>query len=250
MSAMRDDGTAPARPRRSAVFFDDHSRYRDRFGLLLAVTVGTIVIMSLVDISVPEDAGIAKLGAAAASALVGATMLLALRASGVARRWRGIADIVVAVTLGALLLTAVFEVIRPGSRVTATTAPYVLVVLSAAAPVLVIHRLLEHRVVTRATLLGAISAYLLIPVAYFYAFITAGIVAGPFFANHEPTTTFMYFSLTCLSTLGFGDVTADKPLGHLLATSEAITGSIYLVTFVAMTVGLYSRGRHDDREHP
>ena len=48
----------------------------------------------------------------------------------------------------------------------------------------------------------------------------------------------MYFSLTTITTVGYGDLTAQTHLGRLLANSEAVVGQVYLVTFVAMIVGL------------
>jgi hypothetical protein len=48
----------------------------------------------------------------------------------------------------------------------------------------------------------------------------------------------MYFSLVTITTLGYGDLAAVEPLGRLLTTIEAVIGQVYLVTFVAMIVGL------------
>jgi hypothetical protein len=53
----------------------------------------------------------------------------------------------------------------------------------------------------------------------------------------------MYFSLTTITTTGFGDLTAASPFGRLLAMWEAVTGQVYLVTFVAMLVGLFAANR-------
>ena len=38
--------------------------------------------------------------------------------------------------------------------------------------------------------------------------------------------------------MGYGDLTAQTHLGRLLANAEAVVGQVYLVTFVAMIVGL------------
>ena len=42
------------------------------------------------------------------------------------------------------------------------------------APVIVVLRLVQHRTVTMATMYGAIAAYLMIAVAYFFLFLTVG----------------------------------------------------------------------------
>ena len=75
--------------------FDDRSRYVDRFGLLLALTVTTVIALSLVDLREPfGDAG-SELGFAVVTVLAGSMFLIALRASGVAHRWQTLADILV-----------------------------------------------------------------------------------------------------------------------------------------------------------
>ena len=53
----------------------------------------------------------------------------------------------------------------------------------------------------------------------------------------------MYFSLATITTTGYGDFTAASELGRLLAMAEAVTGQVYLVTFVAMLVGLFAANR-------
>jgi hypothetical protein len=58
----------------------------------------------------------------------------------------------------------------------------------------------------------------------------------------------MYFSLTTITTTGYGDLTAQTDVGRTLAMAEAVIGQIYLVTFVAMLVGLFIAGRRTLRE--
>jgi len=60
----------------------------------------------------------------------------------------------------------------------------------------------------------------------------------PFFASGEPATVShcLYFSLTTLATVGYGDFVARSDLGHTLAVSEALIGQIYLVTVVSLIV--------------
>ena len=63
----------------------------------------------------------------------------------------------------------------------------------------------------------------------------------------------MYFSLTTITTVGYGDLTAQGNLGRLLANSESVIGQVYLVTFVAMIVGLRAqawRNRSGDMDRP
>ena len=113
----------------------------------------------------------------------------------------------------------------------------------------VVRRLLSHERVSRATLAGAIAAYLLIAIAFTYLFLYVDAVeSGEFFAGKvdEPSTSFMYFSLVTLATLGYGDLSPVTDTGRLLAVGEAVLGQVYLVTFVALLVGLRIQQRDDD----
>ena len=226
--------------------FDDASRDVDRFGLLLVVTVVSIVMLALVNLD-GLDGGLApQIWVIVTTVLVSSTLLLALRASGISQRWFRISAILVVIIVVANVINAILQAagVATISNSIRGAPPATLVILAALAPVAVVHRLLQHRQVRTSTLLGAIAAYLLIPVAYFYAFEAVDFYgAVPFLGTAESTTTIMYFSLSTVTTLGYGDYGAASDFGRLLATSEALVGQIYLVTFVAMIVGLLAQGR-------
>jgi hypothetical protein len=48
--------------------------------------------------------------------------------------------------------------------------------------------------------------------------------------------SYLYFSFTTLTTVGFGDLTAGSDAGRMLAVMEALLGQLYLVTVVAFIV--------------
>jgi hypothetical protein len=176
--------------------------------------------------------------------LVGVTLLLAMRASGMRLKWRRVADVLVAIVLAFIVSGVVYGLVADTELFSRqATRPVTLLVLAALAPLVVVRRLLQHRTVTRGTLFGAISAFLLLPIAFYYGFLTVdGLQGSAFFGSVQPTTSFMYFSLTTITTVGYGDLTAVTPFARLVATAEAVSGQVYLVTFVAMLVGL--RAQH------
>jgi hypothetical protein len=227
--------------------FDDHSGYVDRFGLLLVVTTIAVITLSLVDLGAVGANLRSELGQIIVSVFVAATFLLALRASGVGRRFRVLADILIGIGIAATAL-AVLYVELSGGDVGFGGAPIVWVVLATVAPIVVVRRLVHHDRASGQTLLGAVSAYLLIALAFCFAFLTVDRYdSQPFFGTDEPTTSFMYFSLVTITTLGYGDLAATEPIGRLLATIEAVIGQVYLVTFVAMIVGLIVEQRQRSR---
>jgi hypothetical protein len=227
--------------------FDDSSRYVDRFGLLLILVILTTVMLALVDLTKPEDQVVAAVGSVTASVLVAVTLMLALRASGLNRRWLRIADVILVATSVALVLASIVSLVRDLAY-TPSPSPFFVVLFAAIAPVVVIRRLVNHREVTRGTLLGAISGYLLIAIAFYFAFLfSAQTSGGDFFSEHQPSTAFMYFSLTSITTVGYGDLVAVSNVDRLLTNAEAVIGQVYLVTFVGMIVGLYAAARGSRR---
>jgi len=220
-------------------FFDDRSPHVDRFGALLALTGATIVTLSLTGLARPGAGTAGLVGTALTTVIVGGTLLLALRASGVARGWRMAADVVVGLMVALVLLSVIVVWTIPGTDAEVTLGAEIWVVLSVLAPVVVVRRLLHHHDVTRRTLEGAISAYLLIPVAFQFIFLAVDdLLPGGFFGSPKPPTAFMYFSLTTVTTVGYGDLAPASDVGRLLATVEALLGQVFLVTFVALLVGL------------
>jgi hypothetical protein len=228
-------------------FYDDASPSLDSFGPLLALTAATVSALALVDMSGPNETrrDVAHL---LVGLLIAATFLLALGASGVARRWRrGVA--------WALLAFAIVNGVAVAFNVAAEFAgdgplaqlPSLLWVLVAVVtPVAVVRRLLRHQRVTTATILGAVAGYLLIALAFCYLLLLVdGFLSQPFFegTTDDSSTLFMYFSLVSITTVGYGDYVAATDIGRLVAVSEAVVGQVYLVTFVAMLVGLLIQGR-------
>lgn len=115
----------------------------------------------------------------------------------------------------------------------------------AAALAILVRVLLKTRISTD-ELAGAVSVYLLIGIggAFVFAFIEhlapASIVdmkglAPPRRALGE----YLYFSFTCLTTLGFGDLVPASPQARVFAYLEAVIGQVYLTVLVARLVGLH-----------
>lgn len=223
--------------------FDDDSPNLDRFGSLLALAVASIVVLSVIDIDAISDSLARGVLATILSTTTGITLVLALRASGVAPRSRRVAEVaVVFAFVGSILALLVeqFSDAELGAWQTDRPSP-MWVAIAVVTPFAVVRRLVKHRRVSGGTLAGAIAAYLLIAIAFCYLFLYVdGLTDDTFFGTTADVSThdFMYFSLVTITTVGYGDLSPDGQVGRLLATSEAVIGQVYLVTFVAMLVGL------------
>ena len=227
---------------RRVPLFGGESRMLDRFGWVLLLSTVSVVGLALVDISGPEGSVTRlarELGSLVAAVTVGASLLIAMRASGVNPRRQRALDIIVGITIVGYAITVLADITVAAGADQRNGVSGAIALLSVVAPVIVVLRLVQHRNVTMATMYGAIAAYLLIAVAYFFIFLTVYGWQGKFFTSpDEPSSSYMYFSLTTITTVGYGDLTAQTHLGRLLANSEAVVGQVYLVTFVAMIVGL------------
>jgi voltage-gated potassium channel Kch len=232
-----------------APLFDDRSRYLDRFGLLLAVTIAAIVMKSLVEVRTPSGQLESNAGVLVLAALVGAAFLLALRAAGLRRPWQRLADIGVLIGFVSVLLLVIVDAASDVDvlRYRRDVPPILRAAFGALTPIAVIWRVASHRRVTSGTLIGGISAYLLIALVFSDIFVAVDIAQStPFFGEPESSTRFMYFSIVTLTTLGYGDLSPATDLGGLAANTEAIVGQLFLVTFIGLLVGLRIAGRLAD----
>jgi hypothetical protein len=206
----------------------------DRFGLVLVLVLFTIAVQALIDV---RGSIVAQLFAHAISGLA---LVAAVRASGARRRWRRAADLLVA---GVVLLSLGLLLWRSPNGSTAVPPETTWLLAAALTPVLIARRVLQHTVVTIQTIMGSVAAYLQLAVAFAFLFQTLDAYsASHFFGEEVSTTTYMYFSLVTISTVGFGDVAAVTDLGRLAASSEAVVGQVYLVTFVALIVARFAAG--------
>jgi hypothetical protein len=209
---------------------------RERYGaLLLAILVAFAV------------QGVAKPGKVeqvVVSALLAATLLLALWAGDARPRVkRGAVIIAVAVVIASIVQSANGNINGASIRL----ANLLLVTLAPPAIILGVVRSVRSRQrVTVPAVFGVLCLYLLL--GMFFAFVYGSIdrLGGhDFFAENVSATVSncLYFSFTTLTTVGYGDLTARSNLGHTLSSGEALLGQIYLVTVVSVIVGNLGRVR-------
>lgn len=100
--------------------------------------------------------------------------------------------------------------------------------------------------VTLNTVAATLTAFLLLGILFTAVLRTVDLATDePLFTDApDPTVAEVtYFSFVTLTTLGYGDLTPDTDLGRAVATLEAITGQVYLVTAVALTVSRLGQRR-------
>jgi len=112
-------------------------------------------------------------------------------------------------------------------------------VLYVVAPASIVAHLAYRPAVDRQTMLGALSAYLLLGMAFAFAYRCLGAFQrGPFFgpAGDGTLSQDLFFSFVTLTTTGYGNLVPAGNPGQSLAVLEALLGQLFLVTAVAKIV--------------
>ena len=211
---------------------------RKRFGLLL---LSITTVFALEGIAPPG-----RLQQAIVAVLLTVTLMLSLRVA------EARTSIVVWVVLGSTLLSAASIVAALAGDAQGKAVVILNLLLVTMAPPAIIlgtvRTLRARRQVTLEAVFGVLSLYLLLGMffAFLYAFI-GKVNGGSFFAGNQPVTTArcLYFSFTTITTVGYGDLTAESNLGHTLSNAEALVGQIYLVTVVSLIVSNLGLSRMD-----
>jgi ion channel len=170
-----------------------------------------------------------------------ATIWVTLQASQARRRVREVAS-------GLLVVSAAIAILN--LFISRDVADGVMAVVSGllyvAAPAVIVRRLVLRQTVDTQTVLGAIAAYLMVGMAFAFAYRALGTLqADPFFGS-EGEGTFsqdLFFSFTTLTTTGYGNLVPDANPGQTLAVMEMLTGQLFLVTAVAKVVSSWRPGR-------
>jgi hypothetical protein len=101
--------------------------------------------------------------------------------------------------------------------------------------------------VTRQRIEGAIAAYLLITMAFAIGYtLVSFLIPGAFRFPDKPPNIgdprfgyiFHYFSISTITTLGYGDIVPVHPLSRTLTTIEALVGQLYPAILLARLVSL------------
>ena len=181
------------------------------------------------------------------SVVLAITFGIAMAASGVrpaiVRAWLGAA----AVGVGISIFFALTQDPKSAGGYLAITS----LVLTSATIGAIARRLRRQVEISVLTVLGAVCIYVLLGLSFAFAFEIVGAFGSqPFFASQQVGTRsdYVYFSFTTMSTVGYGDLTAEGGLGKALAVTEGLFGQIYLVTAVAALVSNVGRVRSPPKE--
>lgn len=132
-----------------------------------------------------------------------------------------------------------------GAVVDAATRLSIVLFFTSVAVWTVWHLMRAERV-TAETLVGAVSGYLLLGIAFAFLFETVATVhpgalnvAAAGAAGDPAFPDIFYFSFVTLTTIGYGDLSPASDGARLLAILEGVTGQFYIAAVVARLVSLF-----------
>ena len=171
-----------------------------------------------------------------------ATIWVTLQASQARRRLREVTGAILVASAAVGILNLFIPREPTGTGVMAVVSG----LLYVAAPVIIVRRLVLRQAVDTQTVLGAIAAYLMVGMAFAFAYRALGAVqAGPFFGpqGEGSFSQDLFFSFTTLTTTGYGNLVPAANPGQTFAVLEMLTGQLFLVTAVAKVVSTWRPGQ-------
>ena len=211
----------------------EQTKIRDRFGRVLLLLIATVFF----SIAAPDE----PWAWLATAVVLSVTLGIAMSASGARPEVVGAWLVVAGLGIGGSIFITITQLRAGGGYLALITLLLTLVTMSAIA-----RRLWLHAEINTLTVLGAVSIYVLLGLAFASMYATVGAFGSqPFFALQEDGTRsdYVYFSFITMETVGYGDLTPQGGIGQALAVTEGLVGQIYLVTAVAALVGNLGRAR-------
>jgi Ion channel len=229
MAKSSEDAEAMERESRAVRRLLHSFRSTDSYGLVLLMIVGTYVLAT----TMTEQWGativlVAQIG----------TVWVALRTSRAHRGYRGVATVLFAVAIAAAVANLFADRDSGLAAFVFLTGSALYIV----APVSIVRHLAYRREVDQETMLGALGAYLLIGMAFAFAYRFLGAAqTDPFFgaAGEGTLSQDLFFSFITLTTTGYGNLVPAGNPGQSLAVLEALVGQLFLVTAVGKVVSAW-----------
>jgi len=122
------------------------------------------------------------------------------------------------------------------------------VVWLACAVSIIITHLFQRRDVTVDTIMGSVVPYLLVAIAFAMSFEIieirspgsfSGLPDGVLGDRPRLGNAMMYFSLVCITTMGYGDIVPVSGAARPFVVMEGVFGQLYLAVMIARLVGLH-----------
>lgn len=205
----------------------------DRFGLILALLLGSFVLSGL------NESALARFVSTALSVAALFTGFASPRLRPSRARRLLVGGMAIA---GLVLVTAAER-----SSVPAGVGYLLLATVLVTLLLSVIQRVLSRHTVDLGAILGGVVAYFLLGMAFGWVYeALRAFYEEPVFDPHVGMVELQYYSFVVLTTLGFGDITPANGLAQRVTAVEALMGQIFLATLVARLVSMFGTTQRPD----
>lgn len=136
------------------------------------------------------------------------------------------------------------------SRSVAVIAMLVYILMILILITFMVRRIFSEKLVTGDTIKGGISVYIMLGTWWQLIYVLLWTLDPNSFkctAGEIGKTDFFYFSITTMTTLGYGDILPVSYAAKVFSMLQALTGQVYIAVFVARLVGLHVAG-HSSRK--
>jgi hypothetical protein len=179
-----------------------------------------------------------------------ATLTFVLRTARVGQAAR-LVSLSVAAVAG---VVATVQLLLGASDARASAAvPFASIVLYLIALGVIVRSVATRDVIDAKSALGAIAAYLCIGMMFAAAYLTVSIAqGGPFFGAQGDATTsqVLFFSMTTLTTTGYGNLVPAVNPGQSLAVLEMVLGQLFLIAAVGKVISAVPSRRERNTRTP
>ena len=216
----------------------------------LSLTIMLVFLIVMLFVAIPLS-GVGIIGGRESLLIAGGFSVLGISGVFTVTQTRG------ARILGLLAMTAPiglgwYTALVPGTQTGVLRAALATVALGWLAA-LTLQHVFRRGQITTARLLGAVAVYLLLAVIFGEVYwLLLQVDPEAFRFSHEPANAgavrsgLTYFSLTTLTTIGYGDIVPVNAAGRSLATMEGLIGQLYPAVLIGRLVSLQITSAQQD----
>jgi hypothetical protein len=216
------------------------------------VRYGTVLLLILASVAAPFLVPGDTAGATAVALLQAATVVAALRASGVRRPVVRLTMLGLALAVVLVVGAGLVEALRGTDAPLRNDAARIIgILLALYVPFLIVGDLSRRRfTIDLQTVWAALCLYLLLGLAFASLHLLIDRAAPGSYSRELDQVTAVYFAYIAMTTVGFGDITPVRGPAQAATLLQAVLGQLYLVSVVAAIVGNLGREREPREPRP
>jgi hypothetical protein len=214
------------------MFFDRSGKFIYLLGSLLVLLIAGAIVQK------------SELGNIIFNVLLSVTLLASIYAISQNRRF-----VMIGIGVASLTFASAWLAELSTSTVWALISTFLAFIYFLYAAVVIVVHIFKAATITVDELLASVSTYLLLGIGGGFIFrflelldpgaLVSTSRVAPEISAVSPVTDYIYYSFSCLTTLGFGDIVPATPEARVFSYLAAVVGQIFLTVLIARFVGLH-----------